>query len=292
MIAPQSSLLPDGKRLHLQHGPIDLVIEAFGDDVEVKLAYGQAVARFQTILNELVAELPSLRQNFDEGRSFKSSVAKTMQQAIKPFGGIFRTPMAAVAGAIADHILAALMDGRQIDKAYVNNGGDIALFLNPKARFDVGIVSSLTPPKLAGKITIADNDNISGIATSGRHGRSLSLGIADAVTVLAKTAAEADIAATLIANHVKLSNHPAIKRLPAIQLDPDNDLGECLVTVDVGALNINDVKLALADGQRYGEKLLKQGLIKAASLCLNNEIRLIGDKKLNTSDTKRELLHA
>ena len=49
-----------------------------------------------------------------------------------------------------------------------------------------------------------------GIATSGWRGRSFSLGIADAVTVLAATAAEADAAATVIANAVDLPGHPAI----------------------------------------------------------------------------------
>ena len=42
---PAASLLPDGRRLHLQHGPIDLVIEAWGPREEVALAYRQAWAR-------------------------------------------------------------------------------------------------------------------------------------------------------------------------------------------------------------------------------------------------------
>ncbi len=37
--------------------------------------------------------------------------------------------MAAVAGAVADHILAAMIAGRRLAKAYVNDGGDIALHL-------------------------------------------------------------------------------------------------------------------------------------------------------------------
>ena len=75
-----------------------------------------------------------------------------------------------------------------------------------------------------------------GIATSGRHGRSFSLGIADAVTVLAKTASQADAAATIIANAVDLPGHPGIVRLPANELQPDSDLGARLVTRGVGAL--------------------------------------------------------
>ena len=64
-----------------------------------------------------------------------------------------------------------------------------------------------------------------GIATSGWRGRSFSLGIADAVTVLADRAAAADAAATIIANAVDLPGHPAIVRVPACELAPDSDLG-------------------------------------------------------------------
>ena len=80
------------------------------------------------------------------------------------------------------------------------------------------------------------DDPARGIATSGRHGRSFSLGIADAVTVLARTASQADAAATIIANAVDLPGHPAIVRCPANELQPDSDLGARLVTRDVGAL--------------------------------------------------------
>ena len=75
-----------------------------------------------------------------------------------------------------------------------------------------------------------------GVATSGWRGRSFSLGIADAVTVFAGTAAVADAAATLIANAVDLPGHPAFARAPARRCDPQSDLGERLVTVDVGPL--------------------------------------------------------
>jgi hypothetical protein len=46
MSGARSARLPDG-RLHLQHGPIDLVIEAFGAPDEVVRAYDQATARFR-----------------------------------------------------------------------------------------------------------------------------------------------------------------------------------------------------------------------------------------------------
>ena len=37
-------------------------------------------------------------------------------------------PWRAVAGAVADEVLQALVHGRGLKRAYVNNGGDIALY--------------------------------------------------------------------------------------------------------------------------------------------------------------------
>ncbi|MFX7144802.1 hypothetical protein ABTI11_20165, partial [Acinetobacter baumannii] len=82
------------------------------------------------------------------------------------------------------------------------------------------------------------------IATSDRHGRSFSRGIADAVTVLAKTASQADAAATIIANNVDLPGHPAIQRVPANELQPDSDLGSRLVTRAVGTLTEQEIETA------------------------------------------------
>jgi ApbE superfamily uncharacterized protein (UPF0280 family) len=64
----------------------------------------------------------------------------------------------------------------------------------------------------------------SGWRCKGKGGRSFSFGIADAVTVLAGSAAAADAAATVIANAVDLPGHGAITRRPASAIDPDSDL--------------------------------------------------------------------
>ena len=109
-----------------------------------------------------------------------------------------------------------------------------------------------------------------GIATSGWRGRSQSLGIADAVTVLADCAAVADAAATLIANAVN-GEHPAIRRLPARSVKQDSDLGELPVTVDVGPLPAATVHSALASGAALAAQLRTRGLIRAAYLALQQQ---------------------
>ena len=172
---PQIALLPDGRRLHMQHGPIDLIIEAFGPADEVRAAYGQAEARFVGLLTTLVGELDLLRTPIAEITTEPDGpVAKRMAAACRPHADVFVTPMAAVAGAVADDVLAALIDGRTLARAYVNDGGDIALHLTPGERFDAGLVGDLARPAIDGVATIDAALPVRGIATSGRGGRSLS----------------------------------------------------------------------------------------------------------------------
>ena len=234
---PQQRRLADG-RLHLHDGPIDLIIEAFGEASAVEAAYVGAWSRFATILDELCAELPLLRaQPSANSPTPQGAVARRMAAAVAPFHQRrFVTPMAAVAGAVAEEVLGAMTAGRRLARAYVNNGGDIALHLGRGETFSIGMVDRPDRPSLIGRASIGAADNVRGVATSGWRGRSFSLGAADAVTVLAASAALADAAATLIANAVDLPGHPAIERAPAFDLDPQSDLGERRVTVAVGPL--------------------------------------------------------
>lgn len=253
-----ASRLSDG-RLHLQHGPIDLVI--LGDEVE----YQRAARRFQTVLEELVAELPLLRAPVGGAYPLaRGAVARRMVAAVWPHRAVFITPMAAVAGAVADEILEAMQPS---GKAYVNNGGDIAVHLPRGKTFDAGIVNNPQRPMVDATIRLEES---CGIATSGWRGRSQSLGIADAVTVVADCGAAADAATTLIANAVN-ADHPAIRRLPAREVKEDSDLGELPVTVDVGPLPLATVGAALAAGAAVAETMRTRGLIRSAYLSLQNQ---------------------
>ncbi|MEQ1941116.1 UPF0280 family protein [Mesorhizobium sp. VNQ89] len=276
MIGPQVHMLPDGRRLHLNHGPIDLIVEAFGAAGEVKAAYQQATSRFQTILPELAEELPALRRAASSRpRRFAGVTALRMEAAVSPLAAEnFITPMAAVAGSVADEILATMLEGRALDRAYVNNGGDSALFLAPGQSMRLAIAGA--GHGFADRIVIRGEDAVRGVATSGWRGRSFSLGIADAVTVLARTGAEADAAATIIANAVDLPGHRAIRRERANVLAPDSDLGERLVTVEVGGLSAGEVAAALDAGLTVAGRLRTSGLIEDAVLFLKSESRLCG----------------
>ena len=274
-----SALLPDG-RLHLQHGPIDCLCRAWGAPAEVRAAYAQAAQAFPAILPALCDELALLREPLPAARP-AGLVARAMHDACLPFAGRFITPMAAVAGAVADAVLAALCRGRALERAYVNNGGDIAFHLAPGQALRCALVAELAAPALDGAILLRAEGRARGLATSGRAckgqgGRSFSLGIADAVTVLAADAARADAAATVIANAVDLPGHRAVIRRKASDIDPDSDLGGRLVTWDLGALDAGEVRAALDAGRRLADALARAGLIEGAVLALRQSVALCG----------------
>lgn len=268
--------LPDGKRLHFQHGPIDLIVEAMATRRGVDLAYQAAWRRFQTVLSELVEELPRLRTFCPpEGLGLKGAIARRMEKASQPHARLGITPMAAVAGAVADEILKAMLSATDLDRAYVNNGGDIALMVGHGERYEIAMVGHPAAPVRLGTISLRTGDP-AGVATSGRHGRSRSLGIADSVTVLAENAASADAAATLIANAVDLPGSPLVERAPACDLDAESDLGDRLVTVDVQPLSPDDIISALAAGAACATAFLANETITAAALCLGDDIETVG----------------
>ncbi len=272
-------MLPDGRRLHLHHGPIDLIIEVFGSARDV--CYARAVDRFQTILAELADELSALRRQAG-AHDFTGPTARRMAQATRRFDR-FVTPMAAVAGSVADEMLAAMIAGEDVEKAYVNNGGDVAFHLSPGQEVEAAGAS--------GPIVIRFEDTPRGLATSGWRGRSHSLGVADAVTVAARNAATADAAATLIANAVDLPNHPKVQRAKASDLSPDSDLGDRLVTTDVGALTEAEAQEALSAGAAYAEHLIAEAIIAEASLTLQGQTLIASGKIAGRVKTK-DLTHA
>lgn len=268
----QRTQLPDG-RWHFQHGPMDIVIGANGSPAAVEAAHEQAWQRFGGILGELVRELPVLRLPVQGPCPLSGPVARRMWHACRPYRSGFITPMAAVAGAVAQELVACYA-ASGITRAWINNGGDIALHLVPSQSVRIGLYADierlgvdeiLDGVQTDGQFEVDSALPVRGVATSGWRGRSFSLGIADSVTVLARTAAEADAAATVIANAVDVAD-ARIRRLPACELKDDSDLGAIPVTVEVPALEPELVSRALHAGLRRAQTLRAAGLIWSAVL--------------------------
>ena len=266
----------DAQRWHFQHGPIDLVISADGDAAALASAHAAAWQRFEQVLPELVQELPLLRQAVSSKATdcpLKGPVARRMWQACRPYAMDFITPMAAVAGSVAQEIIACYQRPG-IARAWVNNGGDIAMHLTPGQSLKVGLYADIARLDVAqlqdqllldGQFSVQAAIPVRGVATSGWRGRSFSMGIADSVTVLAHTAAQADAAATVIANAVNV-NDARVQRAPAASLKDDSDLGQRLVTTGVPPLAPALVLQALQAGLATARALQSEGLIDSALL--------------------------
>jgi ApbE superfamily uncharacterized protein (UPF0280 family) len=279
----QRAPLPEG-RWHFQHGPIDIVIGADGDAAAVAQAHAAAWRRFETVLPELVAELPTLRLPVRGPCPLQGVIARRMWHACRPHHSVFITPMAAVAGAVAQELIGCYaIEG--VQRAWVNNGGDIALHLADGASVRVGLYADLARldsmcVEVDGRFEIRAEMPVRGIATSGWRGRSFSLGIADSVTVLARTAAIADAAATIIANAVDVLD-ARIRRAPANTLKDDTDLGDLAVTVDVPPLEPALVERALQAGAERARALQRAGLIHGAMLvCQDQWLRVEAPARL------------
>jgi uncharacterized protein len=277
-----------GDRLHLSHGPIDVVLKAWSKSEALSAAYEAAARRFPTILPELCNELVMLRRPIQERPTVEGPVARRMVTACEPFAEVFVTPMAAVAGAVADELLAHMMAAAQLDRAFVNDGGDIAVQVTEGHSLEIGVAGEFSRgdvPVLNGRLRLEVGSGVGGIATSGARGRSFSLGIADSVTVLARDAATADVAATLVANAVDIDS-PAVQRRPARDLDPDSDLGDRLVTVAVGPLTTAEIDTALARGLQRALDYQRHGLIADAALMLAGETRTLCHPGLSTAQSR------
>jgi len=240
------------------------------------------------ILSDLRDWLPVLRQKAFRIKKTKDmpSIAKRMVEAVKLIDEENLTPMASVAGAVSDEVRDYLK-GEGFDFISANNGGDISIFNNDPGkaiRVSIGDINKKihTPYSLR----IEGLKDI-GIATSGIGGRSLSLGLAEIGTAVAKTAAIADAAATSLCNHTDIES-PRVIRKKAKEIDPTTDIPHDLVTVDINQLNQDEINNALYNGLTYAYKLLKQNLIIDAFILLKNTVAttITGEKyiKLEVSD--------
>ena len=289
----------DADRWHWQHGPIDIVAQADGEPRAVAEAHESAWQRFETILGELVRELRALRTAIDVAGNahvanpMRGPIARRMWIACRPHAQDFITPMAAVAGAVAEELI-GFYRRPGIARAWINNGGDIALHLAPGQRARVGLFADLSRVErllsggaaLDGAFEVSADMPVRGGATSGWRGRSLSLGIADSVTVLAASASIADAAATMVANAVDVAD-PGIARRPACEVKDGSDLGERLVTVDVAELPAIQVRRALDAGVVVTRQLQRRGLLHSAVLVCQGQFRVVDAVCSKVNDAAR-----
>jgi len=194
-----------------------------------------------------------------------------MWQSTREIGDPDLTPMAAVAGTIADAVADVLREAG-MTRVIVNNGGDLALRLSPGESIVVGVRPKVDHSDISGCFVLHGELGIGGVCTSGLGGRSFTRGIASAATVLAQMASCADAAATAIANATFI-NSPAVHRAAALNLDPSSDLHDLEVTTSVDCLSDKEASSALDQGIARAEKLVTKGRIAGAIITVQGRTR-------------------
>lgn len=274
--------------MFLDIGPVCMSITAERSSVTCEPDIQKLEGFTKNILSDLRDYLPVLRQKAFKIKKTNNmpSIVKRMVEAVKLVDEENLTPMASVAGAVSDHVKDYLSE-EGYDFISVNNGGDISILNNDSGRIirvSIGNINKGTQTPYTLRI---EGLNDFGIATSGIGGRSLSLGLAEIGTAVAKTGAAADAAATSLCNHTNIES-PKVMRKKAKEIDPTTDIPDDLVTINIGQLNQYEIDQALHNGLSYAYNLMKQNVIIDAFIFLKNTMAttITGEKfiKLEVSD--------
>lgn len=260
--------LPGKAGVLVEHGPLHLVVKAFSCG-RLDNGLGSSSARHAfACLEQLAAEYRLLQYPHSQIHDVAlGDIARTMLESVRRIGDEDLTPMAAVAGTIADSVVDWLI-GHGAEKAIVDNGGDIAIRLSPAnsgQSIRVGLRPSVTSSHISHRVLLRAGPSSWGVNTSGMGGRSFTRGVASAVTAFARLSTLADGAATAIANSCYIAD-PAIKQLPANSLDQGSDLGDTPVTVEVGIIEEAARKRIMEKGLQRATDLVLQGHIDGAIL--------------------------
>ena len=255
-------------KVALDFGPTQMTIQISGDGADTG-----AAAEAARVAVRLVTELAGVKtiaakpQNEIGTLDGLPLVLQRMIESVRSSGDADLTPMAAVAGTVAD-MTADWLFARGFSKIIVNNGGDIAIRLLGEQRAAVGIAPALgmNPTHV---LRIGAADGIGGVTTSGSGGRSFTKGIATAATVMAKTASIADACATSIGNATFVP-HPSIHLVKAEEIDPLTDLVGHWIVRDVGELPPETVQAALESGWRRAKGFLDQAIIKGSVIFIGH----------------------
>lgn len=258
------------ERFFLNYGPMQILLQAEFSHAngEKTLLFAAEYAKEQLRMLTTYKQIAFLPQNAERDMQQIPDVLKKMLAAVELAGDVSLTPMAAVAGAMADQI-ADFLQAEGATRILVNNGGDIAIRLQAGEKVRIGLQTKGAIDFLP-VFEVAVDENIGGIATSGLGGRSLSKGIANAAMVTAASAALADACATSFANAV-YEPHKHIRLVRAEELDPLTDIRGHFVVKEAGVLPLKVIQTALENGGRVAEKMLKKGVISKAAAWIGTQ---------------------
>jgi uncharacterized protein len=162
----------------------------------------ESIFRSRSIIQGFIARDPIFKDTlepFDEPEDADPLIKKMCSAARRAGVG----PMAAVAGAIAEEAVRAMVDAGA-RQAVVDNGGDISMLLTEP--MVVGIFAGESTVRDLGLRFVPEGRICSVCSSSGTVGPSISFGIADTAVVLAQDATLADACATRLGNEVQSSD--------------------------------------------------------------------------------------
>jgi ApbE superfamily uncharacterized protein (UPF0280 family) len=259
----------DEESILVECGPMRLVVRAWnGGQPQIMLArqaaeesilYLERIARYRSQLSRPIPQIEELPQD---------DLALGMIASVGAIGDDDLTALAAVAGTIADAVADWLFE-RGATRVIVENGGDIAVRLKAGETTTVGVRPQVNDRHISHVIRLDGSQPAWGVTTSGVGGRSLTRGIASAVTVVAANASVADAAATAIGNTCFVEDNSVVQ-LPAESLDPSTDLAGLLVTTEVGGLSPGKVLKAIESARQKAELLAQRKVIHGAFIALQN----------------------
>jgi hypothetical protein len=193
------------------------------DPAHVNAAKAGMMAARQ-VLEAYIARDPFFAATFDpyEPDSDEPVITRMADAARKAGVG----PMAAVAGTIAWAGVEAMQEAGAMF-GVIDNGGDIALVANRPVRVGVHAGGAVLSNRVA--FVVPPQENILGICTSSATvGPSISFGMADAVTIIARDVALSDAWATSVCNQIRPSDHSVLERV-----DPSEVSGIFAIMGDV-----------------------------------------------------------
>ncbi|MFZ3048458.1 MAG: hypothetical protein WA151_21295 [Desulfatirhabdiaceae bacterium] len=263
--------LPGGRAVLAENGPLHMVIQAFqGPDPHLERAMDAAEYAFDC-LKRVADQLPVLKRWPGDIHALPSDpIPRAMVESVRAIGDSDLTPMAAVAGTLADAVADWLFE-LGLSRVIVDNGGDIAIRLAPGETARVGLRPEIQHPEISHVLTLDSRHRSWGVNTSGLGGRSFTCGVASAVTAIARTSSLADAAATAVANACFVAGADVVQ-MPAEQLDPNTDIPGLLVTVTVGRLSPTQTAEALSNALKKAEQLTQKGVILGALVAVGNQM--------------------
>ncbi len=264
--------LEDQTGVMAQNGPMRISIQAWDKKKpDLKMALNAAEYSF-TCLAQVAQHHEILKQQHDHLPKGLAPIPRAMVESVKATGEKDLTPMAAVAGSIADAVADWLFN-RGMSRVIVNNGGDIAIRLAENETAKVGIRTDIKSPVISHVVQLSSRYPSWGVNTSGLGGRSLTRGIASAVTAFARTSSLADAAATSIANACFVQDN-SIVQVMAQEVDPLTDIRGILVTVKVGQLKKDCITQAMNKALKKAEHYIETGIIQGALIAVGKYFAL------------------